>query len=31
MKYDWNIEKIREAVKNSINYLEVLDLIEIPR
>lgn len=30
-KYDWNLEKIKEAVKESINFTEVLDKIGIPR
>lgn len=30
-KYDWNLERIKEAVKTSINYSEVLDKLGIPR
>jgi hypothetical protein len=30
-KYKWNLEEIKEAVKESINFTEVLDKIGIPR
>lgn len=30
-KYDWNLEKIKEAVKESVNFTEVLNKLEIPR
>lgn len=30
-KYDWNLEKIKEAVKESINFTEVLEKLNIPR
>ena len=30
-KYDWNLEKIKKAVKESINFTEVLNKLEIPR
>lgn len=30
-KYDWNVEKLREIVKNCINFGEVLDTLQIPR
>ena len=30
-KYDWNLEKIKEAVKESINLTEVLNRLKIPR
>ena len=30
-KYDWNVEKLREVVKNCINFGEVLDALQIPR
>lgn len=26
-KYDWNVEKLREVVKNCINFGEVLDVL----
>lgn len=31
MKYNWNIDKIKEAVKSSINLSEVLEKLGIPR
>ena len=31
MKYEWNLNKIKEYVKTSINLSEVLDKLEIPR
>lgn len=31
MKYEWNVDKIREAVKTSINLSEVLEKLNIPR
>lgn len=30
MKYNWNIEKIKDAVKNSVSFCEVLRKLEIP-
>lgn len=30
-KYNWNLEQIKEAVNKSINFTEVLELINIPR
>lgn len=30
-KYDWNLEKIKEAVKESVNFTEVLNKLKIPR
>ena len=30
-KYDWNVKKLREIVKNCINFGEVLDALQIPR
>lgn len=30
-KYNWNLEQIKEAVSKSINFTEVLELINIPR
>ena len=30
-KYEWNIDKIKEVVKDCINFTEVLNKIEIPR
>ena len=30
-KYDWNLEQIKIAVKESINFTEVLEKIGIPR
>lgn len=30
-KYDWNLEKIKKAVKESVNFTEVLNKLEIPR
>ena len=29
-KYEWNISKITNAVKDSINFTEVLDKIGVP-
>lgn len=31
MKYEWNIDKIREIVQVSINLSEVLEKLKIPR
>ena len=31
MKYNWNIDKIKEVVKSSINLSEVLEKLGIPR
>ena len=31
IKYEWNLEKIKEAVKESINFTEVLEKIGVPR
>ena len=30
-KYEWNLDEIKEAVKESINFTEVLDKIGVPR
>ena len=30
-KYDWNLEKIKKAVEESVNFTEVLDKIGVPR
>lgn len=30
-KYDWNVEKLREVVKDCVNFGEVLDALQIPR
>ena len=30
-KYEWNLEEIKIAVKESINFTEVLDKIGVPR
>ena len=30
-KYEWDLSKIKEAVKESINFTEVLDKIGVPR
>ena len=30
-KYDWNLEEIKNAVKDSINFTEVLEKLNIPR
>ena len=30
-KYDWNLEKIKKVVKESVNFTEVLHKLEIPR
>ena len=30
-KYEWDLEEIKIAVKESINFTEVLDKIRVPR
>lgn len=30
-KYNWDLDKIKEAVKESVNFSEVLEKLEIPR
>ena len=30
-KYNWDVEKLREVVKNCVNFGEVLDILQVPR
>ena len=31
MKYDWNLERIKEVIPQCINFTEVLEMLSIPR